>query len=162
MSSDLLASIDSRAGFEAAVRDALAQARDAGAREITLVDPTFDDWPLNERATIEILAAWAASSRKLVVVAHAFDKLALRAPRFADWRRRWSHVVHCRTNAELEAEQVPTVLFVSGVVCVQLHDRTQIRGVVSERPVDLAESRERIDALLQRSSEAFPATTLGL
>ena len=162
MSSDKLGSIDSRAGFESAVRNALALARDAGARDMTLVDPGFDDWPLDERATIDTLGAWAASSRKLLLMAHAFDNLARRAPRFAEWRRQWSHVVHCRADAELQAEQVPTLLLVPGVVCVQLHDRTRFRGVVSERPVDQAEIRDRIEALLQRSTEAFPVTTLGL
>ena len=34
--------------------------------------------------------------------------------------------------------------------------------VVSNRPVDLTECRESVDALLQRSIEAFPVTTLGL
>jgi hypothetical protein len=41
-------------------------------------------------------------------------------------------------------------------------DRIRYRGTVSNRPVDLTESRETVDALLQRSVEAFPVTTLGL
>ena len=162
MSSERLASIDSRAGFAAAVRDALTRARDAGAREVLLCDPTFDDWPLDELAVVETLGAWAGPSRKLFVLAHDFDHLARAAPRFAEWRRLWSHVVQCRSNAELAAEQVPSVLLVPDVVCIRLHDRSRLRGTLSERAADLTSCRERIDAFLQRSSEAFPATTLGL
>ena len=54
------------------------------------------------------------------------------------------------------------LLFVPGLSCVRVLDRIRYRGTVSNRPVDLTESRETVDALLQRSVEAFPATTLGL
>jgi len=70
--------------------------------------------------------------------------------------------VQCRNNPELEAEQIPTLLLVPGHACVRILDRVRYRGTVSNRPVDLTESRESVDALLQRSVEAFPVTTLGL
>ena len=162
MSTDALAQIALRNDFHDAVRAGLAQAAEQGASEICLVDPHFHDWPLNERGVIESLGRWALSRRKLVIFAHSFDELARRAPRFAEWRRQWSHIVQCRSDPELEAEQVPTLLFVPGLVAVHLLDRVRYRGTVSGRPTDLNESRELIDALLQRSVEAFPATTLGL
>ncbi|MGZ5130822.1 MAG: hypothetical protein ACXWCU_00825 [Caldimonas sp.] len=162
MSSDVLAQIASRNDFHEAIRAALAQAADKEAAEIYLVDPDFNDWPLNERGIIESLTRWASSRRKLFVFAHSFDELARRAPRFAEWRRQWSHVVHCRCDPELEATQVPTLLFVPALVAVRLLDRIRYRGTVSGRPADHVECRETIDALLQRSVEAFPPTTLGL
>ena len=162
MSADTLTQIASRKDFHDAVRAGLAQAAEHGANEICVVDPHFHDWPLNERGVIEALGSWALSRRKLVVFAHNFDELARRAPRFAEWRRQWSHIVQCRSDPELEAEQVPTLLFVPGLVSVRLLDRVRYRGMVSGRPEDLIECREAIDALLQRSAEAFPATTLGL
>ena len=162
MSADTLTQIASRNDFHNAVRAGLAQAAEHGAAEIFLVDPHFDDWPLNERGVIESLGRWALSRRKFVVFAGNFDELARRAPRFAEWRRQWSHIVQCRSDPELEAEQVPTLLFVPGLVAVRLLDRVRYRGTVSGRPEDLTECREAIDALLQRSVEAFPATTLGL
>ena len=71
-----------------------------------LVDPDFQDWPLNERAVVETLARWVDSRKRLIVFAHSFDELARQQPRFAEWRRQWSHIVHCRTDPDLEAEQV--------------------------------------------------------
>ena len=111
---------------------------------------------------IDSLSRWIDSSRLLVVIAHSFDELARRQLRFVEWRRQWAHVVQCRNDPDLEAEQIPTLLLVPGQTCVRVLDRIRYRGTVSNRPVDLTESRETVDALLQRSVEAFPVTTLGL
>jgi hypothetical protein len=162
MSNESIAQIGSRNDFLDAIRAAIAQAAAAGAGEIFLVDPHFNDWPLNERALVELLTQWISSRRKLTIVAHSFDDVARKSPRFAEWRRQWSHVIHCRSTDEIEADQVPTILYVPGLVCVHVLDRVRYRGTVSGRPADQVESRESIDALLQRSTEAFPPTTLGL
>ncbi len=50
MNDDTLNAIASRADFRAAVRTAFAQAETRDAAEILIVDPTFNDWPLNEPA----------------------------------------------------------------------------------------------------------------
>ena len=157
-----IAAIDSRAGFLAAVRGALAQAADAGAREIFLADPDFAEWPLGERMVVDTLSRWADSQRRLTLVAHRFDELGRRQLRFVEWRRQWSHVVHCRSDDDLQTEQVPTVLLVPGLACVRVLDRVRYRGTVSRRAIDQVQCRETFDALLQRSVEAFPVTTLGL
>jgi len=162
MTEETIVPIASRGEFLAALRSAFALARDAGAREIVIVDPSFVDWPLNERAVVDALAGWIGSGRSLTAFAHSFDEFARRHPRFVEWRRQWAHVVHCRTDPEIEAEQVPTLLLAPGMTCVRLLDRIRHRGTVSTRQVDLNEGREAVDALLQRSVEAFPPTTLGL
>jgi peptidyl-tRNA hydrolase len=162
MSSDSITQIASRKDFHDAVRAALAGAAQAGATEIQIVDPHFNDWPLNERGLVESLSQWVSSRRKLVVVAYSFDEVARRAPRFTEWRRQWAHVIQCRAVQEIEPDQVPTALLVPGLVCMRLLDRVHYRGTVSCRPSDQVECRESIDALLQRSVEAFPPTTLGL
>lgn len=162
MSADDIVPIGSRAEFLDAVRNAFALAEEHGAREIVLVDPNFADWPLNERTVVDSLSRWIDSTRLLVVVAHSFDELARRQLRFVEWRRQWAHVVQCRNDPELEAEQIPTLMLVPGHACVRLLDRIRFRGTRSSRPVDLTECRETVDALLQRSVEAFPVTTLGL
>ena len=154
--------IGSRKEFHDAIRAALVQAADADAGEICFVDADFQDWPLNERAVVEALARWATSRRKLVVYAHSFDALPRIAPRFTEWRRQWSHIVQFRTDPEIEAQQVPTLLLVAGEVTIRLLDPVRYRGMVSGRAADQVEARESIDALLQRSVEAFPPTTLGL
>jgi hypothetical protein len=154
--------IASRADFLAAVRTAFARAEEGDAAEIVLVDPTFGDWPLNEAGLIDSLGRWVNSRRSLTVFAHGFAELARQQMRFVAWRRQWSHVVRCRSDPELEAEQIPTLMLVPGLTSVRLLDRVGHRGIASGRAVDLAESRETIDALLQRSVEAFPVTPLGL
>jgi hypothetical protein len=162
MSADNIAPIGSRAEFIDAVRGAFSLAAQEGAREILIVDPNFAEWPLNERSVIDSLSRWVDSRRALVVLAHSFDELARRQLRFVEWRRQWAHVVQCRNDPELEAEEIPTLLLIPGQTCIRVLDRVRCRGTVSNRPVDLTECRETIDALLQRTVEAFPVTTLGL
>jgi hypothetical protein len=162
MNDDTIFAIASRADFLAAVRAAFAQAEERDAAEIFIVDPSFSDWPLNEPALVDSLGRWVDSRKTLTVFAHDFDELARHQLRFVAWRRQWAHVVRCRSDPELEAEQVPTLLLVPGVTSIRLLDRVRVRGIASHRAVDLAEGRETIDALLQRSVEAFPVTTLGL
>ena len=162
MNDDSILAIASRADFQSAVQVAFARAEDGGAREIFIADPTFSEWPLNEPAVIETLDRWVDSRRSLTVFAHSFDELARRQLRFVAWRRQWAHVVHCRSDPELEAEQLPTLLLVPGHTSLRLLDRVRYRGTVSGRAVDLTACRETIDALLQRSAEGFPVTTLGL
>ena len=162
MNAESIVAITSRADFLKAVRGAFGRAEEAGAREIFLVDPTFADWPLNEAEAVDSLSRWIDSQRSLTVLAHSFEEMARQQLRFVAWRRQWSHVVHCRSDPELEAEQIPSLLLVPGVTCIRLLDRLRFRGTVSARAIDLTECRESIDALLQRSVEAFPVTTLGL
>jgi hypothetical protein len=162
VSAESMIPINSRAEFLDGARGAFALAERSGAREIFLVDANFAEWPLNEVAVIESLARWVNTGRTLTVLAYAFDELARRQLRFIEWRRQWAHVVHCRRDPELEAEQVPTLLLVSGQTCVRVVDRVRWRGTISNRSVDLTGAREGVDALLQRSVDAFPVTTLGL
>jgi hypothetical protein len=162
MNAESIVPIASRADFLNVVREAFEHAREAAAREIFLVDPTFADWPLNEPAVVDSLGRWIDSQRSLTVLAASFEEMARQQFRFVAWRRQWSHAVHCRSDPELESEQIPSLLLVPGVIAIRLLDRLRFRGTVSDRAVDLTECRETIDALLQRSVEAFPVTTLGL
>ncbi len=156
------AMIESRADFQNAVRGALAEAALVGCREIWLVDDDFSDWPLGERAVVDDLTHWASMHRNFTIVARSFDEIARRQARWVAWRRQFSHVVHCRTNNDLEAGQMPSILLIPGLMSVRLHDHVHYRGVASREAGDAVQWRELIDAVLQRSEEAFPATTLGL
>ena len=155
MTEDSIVQIASRADFQHAVATALAQAEAAHSREIVLSDPTFADWPLNDRAIVDALSRWVDSRCTLTVIAHTFDELARHQLRFVAWRQQWSHAVRCRSDPELGAEQIPTVLLVPGQCVLRLLDRVHYRGTLSTRAVDLNESRETVDALLQRSEDAF-------
>lgn len=152
----------SRGDFHAALRSAFAEAAQAGARSILLCDADYLDWPLSERGLIDDLTRWVDSRRELVVYAQSFDEVARRHGRWTEWRRQWSHVVRCRANAELEAADFPTICLVADVISVRLVDPVHHRGLASHEPADALACREAIDAVSQRSVEAFPVTTLGL
>ena len=154
--------ITSRSEFHDALRAALADAANHGARELWLCDNDYADWPLGERAVVESFAQWAASSRRLTLVARHFDDVARRHPRWVEWRRTWSHIVTCRTNTEVASGEFPTVLVAVGTVTVRLSDTVHHRGRIAHDKCEELRCKEMIDAVLQRSEEAFPASVTGL
>jgi hypothetical protein len=153
---------NNRGDFLDAIRSAFADVAAQGCREMWISDIDFADWPLSEQPVIESLTRWAYAHRKLIVLATTFDEFPRRHARFVEWRRQWSHVVECRITDESEAADVPTLLLAPGVVTVRLLDRVHYRASVSLEEADAVYCRELIDAISQRSNEAFPATTLGL
>lgn len=164
MDETLPTAIAGRAEFAAAVRAVLADAAAHGTRELWLVDPDFALWPLGERETVALLLRWAQGGprRRITFVAHGFDDVPRRHPRFVAWRRDWAHVVSCREVSEVDASEVPTLLLAGEGLGVQLLERQHVRGRWFRDESNWRMWREVVDALLQRSSEAFPATTLGL
>jgi hypothetical protein len=154
--------ITSRSEFHAAVRTAISQAATVGCREIWIADDDFGDWPLNEPALVEDLTRWSMSHRRFHVLARDFDTIARKHARWVQWRRQWSHVVNCYTNSELEAGQMPCLLLAPGSLSLRLFDPVHYRGVLTDETADALVWREAVDAAMQRSQEAFPATTLGL
>lgn len=154
--------ITSRSEFQDALRHAFAQAADQGCRELFIADPDFAEWPLGERAVVESLTRWAYAHRKLVVLAETFDQFHKRHTRWVDWRRQWAHVVECRQVAEDDVGLLKGLFLAPGVTTLRVIDPEHYRASVSDDPADATRARDQLDALLQRSEEAFPATTLGL
>lgn len=154
--------ITSRGEFHAALRSAFAEAAASGCRELWLCDEDFADWPLGERAVVEQLNRWAASNRRLTLLARSFDEVTRRHARWVEWRRNWSHIVACRTNTELASGEFPAVFLAVGLISVRLSDTPHHRGRLSHEKAEEVRCKEQIDAVLQRSDEAFPATTTGL
>lgn len=154
--------IGSRSEFQAAVRDALGEAATVGCRELWLVDVDFADWPLGEPAVVASMRAWARPHRKLVVIAQHYDALARRHPRWVEFRRNWSHVVECHANTELEAGKFPCLLYAPERLLLRRFDPARHRGSVVRDAASLVRARETLDAVLQRSTLAFPATVLGV
>jgi len=159
---DEIARIAGRGEFHAAVRFALAQAAAEGWRELWLCDPDFANWPLGERDVVDSFARWAGPQRRLTMLALHYDEVSRRHSRWAQWRREWAHVVQCRALQELQADDVPAMLHARGALTLRLVDPVRWRGTVSRTAADGVQARELIDAISQRSIEAFPATTLGL
>ncbi len=127
-----------------------------------MCDSHFADWPLNEPAVIDALVRWAQPHRKLVVLAQSFDDVVRRHPRWVAWRRQFAHAVECRLVEPMEQGRMPTLLTAQGGLTVKLVDPQRYRGSWSREPADGRLAAELIDAVSQRSAEAFAATTLGL
>lgn len=159
----LLPAIDSRDAFARALRLALARAADEGVRELCWVDADYADWPLDEAALLDTLARWARpKDRRLLMLAHNFDALAVGQPRFVAWRRTWAHVMSCRAAPELDRSEVPSLMLGSPGASLQRLSVAPLRARWLTDGDDWRTWREVADAVLQRSQDAFPAHTLGL
>lgn len=153
--------IDGRTEFTQALQAAMEGAVQARSREIWLVDPDFETWPLDDPRVLAALAAWGKlPMRRLLIVACHFDVIPRRYPRFTEWRGTWAHVVEARAT-DVEPSQVPS-LCLAGPTSLRLVDRHRWRGhrVIGDKA--LADWREVVDVLLQRSEPGFAANTLGL
>ena len=157
------AAIATRSDFAAAVRWAVIGAAARGSRRLVFVDADFADWPLDDVALLAALGAWLRlPGRQLVLLADSFEALPRSRPLFVSWRRDWVHAIEACTPAEPGSLALPTLLLDDGHVGVRLIDKLQWRGRVTVEARELRQAREHIDAILQRSVPAFPATTVGL
>ncbi|MBI2728552.1 MAG: hypothetical protein HYX42_20130 [Polaromonas sp.] len=147
--------------FADLIRRAFEVAASEGWREIILSDRSFEDWPLGERAVSQSLHAWSRSGRKLTVLAKNYDELIRRHARFVTWRRTWAHIIDCRSNTSMSADDFPSALWSPAWVCQRL-DLDRCTGISGVEPARRVLLRERLDECLRRSSAAFPATTLGI
>jgi hypothetical protein len=153
----------SRAVFQDAVRGVLTHAAERGVRCMHWVSPDFEAWPVDESPLLEALGDWARPRTvQLVWLCSDFEALRRRAPRLVAWRQRWSHVLRCLGPGEDVAAELPSLLLVDDKLLIRLMDREHWRGRISCSAADIQAAREQIDALLQRSAETFPVTTLGI
>jgi hypothetical protein len=155
--------IDTRAGWQAALRWGFETARQRGARRITCVDACFETWPLDDAALLEALTAWLRlPQRRLVLLARRFDEVPRRFPRFTAWRRDFGHAVEPWQAPDELSSDLPSLLLDDGPVSVQLVDEEHWRGRAAIDVRSAALLREQVDVILQRSAPAFAASTLGL
>ena len=155
-------SAESRSEFIALAREMLSALDKTTGRDITLVDVDFSVWPLDDVTIVEALTRWIQlPGRCLRLVGRRFDLLERGQPRFAAWRKPFSHAVQCMTPVDLEPSDMPAVLLLeSGYVELLDRERWQARWTLDRRAWVL--QRERIDALVQRCESAWPVTVLGL
>lgn len=155
--------LGTRAEFQAAVRAMLVNAEAGGVKHLWWVSPDFADWPLDEPALIDALSHWArAPGAHLTWVSHDFERVRRALPRLTRWRQTFAHVLSCRSPQELAGSDMPTLLLADHRIVLRLLDRERVRGWVSHEGADIQRAHEEVDVILQRSSEAFPAVTLGL
>lgn len=152
---------EGRSAFAALVRQAFAAAAAQGWRDIIICDATFEDWPLGERAVAQSLNDWAKSGRTLTMLAQNYDEVIRRHARFVTWRRTWSHIIECRGSGAVAAGDLPSA-FWSPAWVVERLDLVHSTGVAGSEAARRVALKERLAEKLQRSSPAFPATTLGI
>lgn len=147
--------------FAAVIRLAFEAAAKQGWGEIILSDRSFEDWPLGERVVTQSLQDWSRSGRKLTMLAKNYDELIRRHARFVTWRRTWAHIIDCRSNTSMSADDFPSGIWSPTWVCQRL-DLERCTGISGVEPARRVMMRERLEECLRRSSAAFPATTLGI
>lgn len=150
-----------RIEFAELIRQALGVAVLQGWREIVWCDPDFADWPLGERAVAQSLHDWATAGRKLTMLAENYHEVQRRHMRFVTWRRTWSHLVECRAIATAPIAELPSALW-SPCWVFERTDRLRCVGTAGCDVGSRVALRERLNALLLKSTPSFPATTLGL
>jgi hypothetical protein len=146
-----------------ALRQALLQALDDGSADMWWVDPDFIDWPLDDSEVLDALTRWARpSGRTLRLIGGQFEVMAYRHPRFARWRRDWSHRLEVSAPVDTaQAADLPT-LVVSARAGIEVLDRIQWRARPLLQPQQVKQAREQCEAWCQHCEAAWPATTLGL
>ena len=155
--------IDSRSAFGTGLRWGFDTAFARDARRIVCVDRDFAEWPLDDPALLDALAAWLRRpKRRLVLLADHFDAMPRCHPRFVRWRADWSHAIDAFAPPPEDRAELPTLLVDDGPVCVQLLDAVHWRGRCELDARHAQLWRENLDALLQRSVPAFPVSQLGL
>lgn len=153
---------DGLSSFRAALVAAVVEAARGQAREIVMVDPDFEDWPLDEPALIEALSTFARRpGRRLCLVARDYERVRRTCPRFAAWRATFGHAVDARLAPD-EQSDLPSLLIADRTLAVRVEDRRNWRGEVVDRAPEIHAMRQPIDALAQRAAPGFASTTLGL
>lgn len=151
-----------REHFQLHIRDALQHAAQHGWAQMIWSDPDFYDWPLGERAVIDMLNLWVRQGRSLILLAHRYDAIARQHPRFVRWRGVWDHKISCRRCLCTQPDDVPSMLWSASWVLHRLNVARCV-GLTDAQPQRSIQLREVLDEwLLRRSTPAFAATTLGL
>lgn len=154
--------IGSVAEFHAAVVDAVGYAVVQRCRRLLLVDPRFDDWPLEDARLIDALTTFVRlPERRVVLLGDRFDEVARGCPRFVAWREVWSHCVDARRPGD-DAVRLPTALLADRRAAVQVLDRVHWRGRLQVDEPGVHRLGDELDAFAQRSEPTFAARTLGL
>ena len=152
----------------AALRESLIYAAKQECREVCCLDLDFAVWPWSDDVVLDALSQWVRPGRRLRLLAAQYEDLRRLHPRFVRWRQIWGHAVQA---AQFEADALPALvggvglaalLVAPGVVSVRLFDALSWRGSVSQDKADEHGARDWFDAVAQRSSESFAASTIGL
>ncbi len=153
--------LQGREAFDRVLRQAFDAAAQQGWSDWWWADADFADWPLGERATVAALDAWAASGRRLYLLARDFRLVQARQPRFVTWRRTWDHLIEARACPGLSAEDMPSGMWTPQWALNRL-DPLRSVAVCGPDGALRAAVRLRFDEVWARAVPAFPSSVLGL
>lgn len=154
---------EGREAFEDRVRALLRAAAPHGVRRIDWVSQSPLDWPLEDDALLQELTGWLRPAGRLWCwVAPDLEPLRHCRPRLTRWRATWGHRLRCLSPDEPGLLDGPGLLLLRDLAVLALQDPLRWRGRVSGARSDLQQAAHQVDAVLQRSTESFPVTTLGI
>jgi len=137
------------------------------ARRVMALDPDFVDWPLSDADVLDAMTQWGRLGGRLELLSPSYTQAHRQHARFIQWRLKWDHLLRIADFDPGEAgPEWPTSLLVvvggetSGVLRVLDFDRG--RAVFSRSATERQAAVELFDAIAQRSSPAWPLSTLGL
>lgn len=156
------ADFDTHCGFVHALQALVQAAVERRSRRLVLVDPSFEDWPLESPALLEPLTAFVRlPGRQVLLLGRGFEALRRSSPRLVAWRRTWAHAVQAARPADDDLE-LPTRVLADRTLALWVHARASWSGVVRVDEPDVVRWALETDALAQRSSPDFAAYVLGL
>jgi hypothetical protein len=157
--------LEGQVAVEAALLEELLRALRDGAPQICCMDPDFQRWPLSSPVVLEALKHWVAPHRRLRLLAHDYQALARRHPRFVQWRQLYGHVVEARQLSDegpVDHRRPVALLLGRAPRMWRLIEARQGRAVVECDSSAHGAALEWFDAVSQRSEESFASSTLGL
>jgi len=158
-----LGAFDGAPAFGRVLAQALQQAVAESARRLSWCDADFSQWPLGDPAFLDPLTRWArGGARELVMIAGDYRAIERFHPRFVNWRRDWSHVMRCLQPDESRTAAVPTLWLADPGPAIRVFDIAHWRGRAGFDRTDTQRAREDFEAIAQRATAAFGASTLGL
>lgn len=157
--------LEGQGAVDAALRDELLLACRSGAPQICCYDVDFQRWPLSSPEVLDALRQWVAPRRRLRLLAHDYEALARRHPRFVQWRQLYGHVVEARQLSEegpVDHRRPAGLLLGQAPRLWRLIESRLGRAVVAQDAGAHGAALEWFDAVSQRSEESFASSTLGL
>lgn len=148
--------------FQNAIRDALSVAAHEGWMQLVLSDADFYDWPLGERAVVDMLQAWVRAGRTFTMLACHYDAVIRQHARFVQWRVQWSHRIECYACPDTQELNMPSVLWSPHWV-LQRIDPEHCVLVADTSAAQKALVHENLTQRIRNQSiSGFASTVLGL
>jgi hypothetical protein len=154
----LATSLEGRSGWLQAIASLLTEA----GPTICMYSPDYADWPLSRRELITTLDAWGLQRKQPCVrmLARRFDVVSRDQAAFAQWRKRFSHLIACHVlPSEIAAPPECLLLRDHGLLALPSETYRLAAACSGARHHGLL---EQFNQAWDQSIMGFPANILGL